>query len=110
MTILIRMNRKIRLFKVMAFVFKEFKAVKANILPYFAISCGGLVIAETRILSLTLAEALLRKGCRRFLQGVIETDSHLFTDRNTPYKKWGVECLCGKASRSRPFSLPRKLN
>ena len=58
-----------------------------------SILCGGLAIAKTRIISLTLAEALVRKGYGRFPQVFIETDSRLFTVCNTPCKKWGVECL-----------------
>ena len=75
-----------------------------------SVYCGGLAIAEPPMLSLTLAERLIRKGCRRFPQALIETNSHLFTVCNTPRKKRGVECMCGKGSRTRPFELLRKLN
>ncbi len=76
----------------------------------FSISCQGLRIAETRILSSTLADALLCIAFRRFPQGLVATISHLFQGLSDPHRNGGVEWLCGKSSRTRPFELLRKLN
>ena len=50
---------------------------------------GGLAIAETMMFWLTLAEPLICKGYRGFLQAAIETNSHLFIVCNNPLQKMG---------------------